>query len=367
LRTVPPSPRAARRAGRALPLIAVLATLAALGVAAWLILGQEHVGEAAAPDSAVQPAAAPAVEESTPVVPRFELGRGSEGLAPGERPPLAQRQSLPPEERFRGEGRIEGYLDLPSGMEVPRPWTLVLEPSKVLIGGDRAEGRRLTFEQGEREFALEHVPLGGYQLRAEAANMSGAPELLLLARPDAHDVTVHVALRPAAFVEGWVEDADGAPVEGVTMVLDPLAGGATRTARTDVRGGYRFENVPDGEHRLSAGRVPSPLAEPLDLAVSPPSVSVPRIVVPRLGELEIAVLDSAGSPVAGVTLEGWGSGGGTVDATTDVQGVALARHLPAGRITVNAWIGEGDARRIGRGVAELDAGARAALEIHLVP
>ncbi len=336
-------------------------------MAAWLFLGQEHVGKAAAPESSTQPAAAPAVAEPSPVVPRFELGRGADGLAAGERPPLSQRPSLPPEERFRGEGRIEGYLDLPAGLDVPRPWSLVLEPSKVLIGGDRAVGRRLTFEQGEREFALEHVPLGGYQLRAEAENMSGAPELLLLARPDAYDVIVHIALRPAAFVEGWVEDADGAPVEGVTMLLVPLAGGATRTTATDVRGGYRFENVPDGEHRLSAGRAPSPLAEPLDLAVSPPSVSVPRIVVPLLGELEIAVLDSAGSPVSGVTLEGWGSGGGTVDATTDVQGRALARHLPAGRITVNAWIGEGDARRIGRGVALLDAGAHAPLEIRLVP
>jgi len=345
----------------------VLATLAALGVAAWWILGQERVGEAAAPDASAQPARAPAVEEPTPVVPRFELGRGVNGLSPGERPPLSQRASLPPEERFRGEGRIEGYLDLPAGLQAPRPWTLVLEPSKVLIGGDRAEGRRVTFEQGEREFALEHVPLGGYQLRAEAVNMSGAPELLLLARPDAQDVIVHLALRQAAFVEGWVEDAAGAPVEGVTLVLEPLAGGETRTTLTDVRGGYRFENVPDGDHRLSAGRAPSPLAQPLELAVSPPSVSVPRIVVPLLYELEIAVLDSAENPVAGVALDGWGSGGGTVSATTDARGTALARHLPAGRITVNASIGEGAAQRSGRGVVEIAAGASARLEIHLAP
>jgi hypothetical protein len=342
--------------------------LTALGAAAaWLILGKQSVGEAAAPDPGAGPAAEPALEEPPPLVPRFELGRGPDGLETGERPPRAKRQPLPPGERFRGTGRIEGYLDLPAGMQAPRPWTLVLEPSKVLIGGERAVTRRVTFEQGEREFALEDVPLGGYQLRAEALDMSGPPELVLLARPDAHDMIVHVALRPAAFVEGWVEQSDGEPVDGLALQLEPLAGGATRTAVTDARGGYRFENVPDGEHRLSAGRAPSPLAEPLQLLVSPPSLSVPRIVVPLLGELEIAVLDAAGQPVAGVAVEGWGSGGGTVSATSDRLGAALARHLPAGRITLNAALGEGAQRRVGRAVVELEPGERGRVEIRLVP
>lgn len=307
------------------------------------------------------------LEEPAPIVPRYELGRGHRGLEPGERPPRSARLSLPPEERFRGEGRIEGFLDLPQGTAVPVPWTLVLEPSKVLIGGDRASGRRVVFEHGEREFTLERVPLGGYQLRAEAANMSGPAELLLLARPDSHDVIVHVALRPAAFVEGWVEDAEGAPVEGLTMVLEPLADGETRSVATAARGGYRFENVPDGEHRLSAGGPPNPLAPPLELLVSPPSVSVPRIVVPVLSELEISVLDAFGQPVAGATVEGWGSGGGSVSVTTDRLGLALARHLAAGRVTLNASIGEGAERRIGRATVELAAAARASVEVRLAP
>src|SRR5688572_19712352 len=187
-------------------MLAALAVLALLGAAVvWLSLGRKRVGQAAAPTAAESSESKPALQEPPPIVPRFELGRGPAGLEPGQRIPLAQRRPLPPEERFRGEGRIEGFLDLPAGAEVPRPWTLVLEPSKVLIGGDRAETRRVTFEAGEREFALDKVALGGYQLRAEAPNMSGPPELVLLARPDSHDVIVHVALRPAAFVEGWVE------------------------------------------------------------------------------------------------------------------------------------------------------------------
>jgi hypothetical protein len=364
-------PRAPRRAGRAVALAAALvAALAVAGAGRWIVFGQERVGEAAAPAGAARPEALgeqPKLEEPPPLVPRYELGRGSSGLAPGERPPRSARPSLPPEQRFAGEGRIEGYLDLPQGLEVPQPWTLVLEPSKVLIGGDRAQGRRVVFEKGEREFALEGIPLGGYQLRAEAKDMSGPAELLLLARPDSHDVIVHVALRPAAFVEGWVEDAAGAPVEGLPMVLEPLAGGEARSALTDARGGYRFDNVPDGEHRLSAGRPPSPLAAPLELAVLPPSLSVPRIVVPALGELEILVLDAFGQPVAGATVEGWGSGGGTVRETTDRMGSARARHLPAGRITLNAWSGEGEARRIGRATVELASAASARVEVHLAP
>jgi len=361
-----PSLPARRRARAAVVLLAILLAVAC-GWVVFLALTTVRGGEPASPGAASVEALAEAEDEPLPLVPRLELGRATRERGPGERPPLQARPVTPPEVRFSGTGRIEGYLDLPPGIPVPARWSLVLEPSRVLIGGDRAQPRRVDFERGETEFTLEDVPLGGYELRAEAERMSGTRELLLLARPDAHDVIVRVGLRPAAFVEGLVAGPEGEPVGDLPMELHALAGGEPLQTHTDARGAYLFESVPDGEYRLFAGHPTSPLAEGLDLAVTPPSLHVPRISVPRLGELVLTVVDALDLPVAEARIEGWGSQGGHVDVTTDALGQARARFLPAGRITLNVSAGEGPARRTGRETVELAAGATRKIAIRLAP
>jgi hypothetical protein len=333
-------------------------------VALGLLLTARSDSEPAAPP---RPTAEPEAQEPAPLVPRIDLGMEPRTRPEGTRPSLEERPTFPAAERFRGNGRIEGFLDLPPGVAAPRPWTLVLEPSQVLMGGEHAERRRIVFEHGETEFTLEDVALGGYELRAVAERMSGPAELLLLARPDSQRVIVHVALQPAAFVEGLVEDATGAPVADLPLHLHLLAGGEQRTTHSDARGAYLFEDVPDGEYRLFAGHPMSPVVPALDLAVSPPSLHVPRIVLPPLGEIRALVVDADGLPVAEARVEGWGANGGRVEVRTDAQGEALQRFLPAGRYNLRAWAGVGPARRTGRSVFELTAGGTHKLRIQLDP
>jgi hypothetical protein len=346
-------------------LIAFLLVGVLLAAALFLKLGPRRAGEPATPARPDEEVEAPV--ESAPLAPRVDLGMGSQTATSGERPPLEERPSLPPEERFRGTARIEGYLDLPPGVAVPRPWTFVLEPSRVLMGGDGARAQRVVFEQGETEFELTGVPLGGYEVRAEADGMSGPTELLMLARPDSLNVILRVSLRPSAYVEGLVEGPDGAPVPGLPLTLKPMKGGEALTTVTDARGAYLFEVVPDGAWRLFAGHPMSPVAPALDLQVLPPSLHVPRIEVPPLGELAVSVVDEAGLPVEGAEVGGWGSHGGRADVVTDAVGEGLVRFLPAGTYTLRAWAGEGTARRTGRGSVELPSGGSAALVIRLDP
>jgi hypothetical protein len=178
---------------------------------------------------------------------------------------------------------------------------------------------------------------------------------------------VRVALRPAAFVEGSVRLESGLPVADLPLSLQPLAGGDPLETHSDANGAYLFEQVPDGEYRLFAGHPSSPVAPALDLAVVAPSLHPPAILVPPLGEIALTVVGSDGLPVAGAQVEGWGSEGGYVDERTDAAGQALARFLPAGRISMRVIEGEGAQRRRGRGSLDLAAGASESLEIRLSP
>lgn len=334
----------------------------------WLGLGGPTHGpeRAATPTSEQAPAGAHVHrDEAEPASVRIDIAPRD----PGPRPRPALVPDTPEElaARFDGTGRIEGYVDLPAGVPMPRNWTLVLEPSKVLIGGDRAAPRRVEFSAAETSFSVDDLPLGGYEVRAEAPGMSGATEYQLLARPDSQYVILRLDLRPAAFVEGRVLDAEGAGVEGLTLFLVQRSNGTRREVTTGPGGGYLFELVPDGEHTLYPGHVESPLAPARELVVSPPSVPMPDFVVPVLARIEVRVRDRAGQFVEGARIEGWGSNGGRVDGTTDRMGLYEARFLPAGRFTVSAYAPPPAADLRARGWIDVEPGGSQALDLELSP
>jgi hypothetical protein len=67
--------------------------------------------------------------------------------------------------------------------------------------------------------------------------------------------------------------------------------------------------------------------------------------LPPLGEIAIQVVDRRGNPVAGAKLEGYGVAGGRVDETTDREGRARARHMPAGEALLTASTADGNQGR----------------------
>ncbi len=326
--------------GRSSTLLVVLVACVAAGVAAsvfaLLFRGADDVSSNAPTGDGIGGAGQALDDPGTPAEPasgtQVESRAQREDVAAAARPAICDLDAS----RFQGTARIEGYLILPRGVEPPQSWALVLAPSKVLIGGDRAVARRVEFEHGETTFTLTEVPLGGYELRAEAPRMSGATEYLLLARPEAQHAVVHLALSPAAFVSGRVVDAEGAAVAGLEVLLEPEGGGERRSATTGPSGAYLFELVPDGSYRLLAGDPHAPIAPARELLVGPPSLHMPDLVVPVLSVLQIRVVDRDSRPVPGARVEGWGSQGGRISAVTDERGLARASFLPAGRYSIRA-------------------------------
>lgn len=345
-------------------LIAVL--FSALGVLAVLLWSLR--GRAVSPAPSAEPrveVTVPAPEEPWSPAPRYEVGDGHASTATRERTPLERRPRADERLRFAGNGVLEGRLSVPRGVIAPRAWSLVLAPSSVLIGGDRARARRLEFREGELEFSIPDLPLGGYEVWAEADGMSGRHEHLLLARPDALLVYQDVHLVPLAYVEGRVLDETGAGVAGVPVFLRAREGGARLEARADGGGHYLFDRVPDGEYALEVGFADASLAAQRELLVVAPSLHVPVLEVPRLYELSVRVLDEDGLPLAGARVRGWGSRGGRVEALSDGAGLARQAWIPAGRVTLEASLDARPAAGRVREHLEFPAPDGAPLELRL--
>lgn len=329
------APTSQARRGRARVLVLLLvAALAALAVLLWTLRTRlEPMPPAAAPRGEAPAQGIQALESPAP---RFDIGNPAASEAPRERTPLERRPRVDERQRFAGSGVLEGRLSLPQGVAAPRAWSLVLAPSPVLIGGDRARGRRLEFHEGELEFSLADVPLGGYEIWAEADGMSGRHEHLLLARPDALLVYQDLRLVPLAIVRGRVFDVEGVGVAGLPVILRAQSGSARLEARADGGGNYLFQRVPDGEYLVEVGFADASLAAPLELAVLSPSLHVPPIEVPRLFELTVLVRDPDGLPLPGARVRGWCNHGGRIDAESDAAGLARQPWIPAGRVTLEA-------------------------------
>ena len=330
----------ARRGRASLLVFVVLLALAAL----LAILFATLVGQRDRTEPARQQAgpAGPTPVERGPasLAPRYQVGDAQPSAPLTERPPLDQRPSFPAEQRFAGQGRIQGHLSLPEGTAPPPAWTLVLEPSRALIGGDRARPQRVQFTAGEREFDLPDIPLGGYEIWAEAPGMSGRHEHLLLARPDAQLVYQGVLLRTCAYVEGRVLDRQQRAYSDLAVLLAPLAGGEPLETRCDSSGHYLFESVPDGEYRMLLGFADAPLGAPRELSVEPPSLHMPLLEVPELFPLELRVSSPEGGAVEGALVRGWCSNGGRLSVVTDGLGTARVAWMPAGRLTLEALLPE---------------------------
>jgi len=341
--------------------------LIALGALVAILLGTGGVGKRGPLEQVAEPPAVAVGSEPEPSL--SAQGGARTGAGPlqltlpreGPLPPLDVERHLSGE-RFEGTGTMRVHAEPGPGASLPGRWTLVLGPSDALIGGERAEERRIDRGPGDLLTVVADLPLGGYEVRVEAERMNAEPQMVLLAKPSRADVDVFLELYPAGIVTGRVVDARGMDVEGLELALESPDGARTYTALTDALGVYLFEDVLDGEYRLYTGPVTNPLAEPRELAFKAPTLTMPVLEVPVLGALEVHVLDPAGLDAEGVHVTGWGRQGGRIDVTTDARGRALARFLPAGSYTLSVLhpdLGRSKER------VELSAGETRRLEIRL--
>ncbi|TAJ20630.1 MAG: hypothetical protein EPO68_06050 [Planctomycetota bacterium] len=335
--------RAKTRRGRsALPLLVVVLAVA-IGALYWLSRGTN----APPPNDALR-APAPSAEAAgaTPAGEALaaEPARDDRALPAGAAPNAA------PLARFDGRGRIRGSVDTPAGSELPAQYTVVVAPSRTLIGHEHAAERRVDVA-GASEFEVPDLPLGGYDVHCEAPGMNGRALAVLLEKGSA-DPYVMLLLSPAGRLDGELVDAELFPLEDLVITLEPLGQLAgRRTTRTDARGRYAFDAVLDGEYRLHFGTAESPIAPARELAFQAPSFSFPRIVIADLHTVLVRVVDSRLQPVQGARIFGTGSKGGSFDGTTDALGEFRARHLPSGRLRLRA-----ESEGFGKGFLALDLG-----------
>jgi hypothetical protein len=263
--------------------------------------------------------------------------------------------------RFAGSGRIRGVVSVDAGVEFPAEWTLSLEPSRALIGGEHATSRTLTFSAGEREFALPDLPLGGYALRAHAFGFDSGERHVLLAKPGADDQYLSFVLVPTGVLEGRVLFADGTGAEGLPLALESRPDGAQRATAAGIGGAFLFDDVRNGAHRLHVGAPHNPIVPASDFTFTGPAQRLDDVVVPPLGVISGRVVDELGNAQAGVLVQGHGDGGGSVETATDAEGRFRAEFLPAGRYTLYARneLGTGKAR------GRLAAGATLELELEI--
>jgi hypothetical protein len=317
-------------AGRVQPLILVLA-LAACAIAG---LGVFLSRETTAPSSSRVPEAL--ASRSPPAAP----------IDPGPRlDPTATTDAAPPREasnvkaegsrRFEGRGVVRGEILAREGAQLPKRWTLSLEPHPWLEGHEHAETRRVEFENGEAQFEVRDLALGGYLVRARTEAENCVPANVLLVRSSSEQF-VTLLLLPSGFIDGGVLDSEGRPAEGLDVTLESTETRQRATLTTDAAGTFLFRDVLDGEYKLSFGRPDSPLLPAESIDFRAPSLRFPTRTLPPTGSLKINVIDARLHAKPRVQISGSALTVGAIDTFSDQAGIARARFLPPGHYRIDA-------------------------------
>jgi len=274
-----------------------------------------------------------------PSSPALAIAERAEAAPTHPAAPTARNQA----DRFRGRGSLRGTVDTSTGKHFPAEWTLVVEPSRALAGSERAVTRRYEFTADERDFEIPDLPLAGYSVRAEAEGFNGLAAHILLERTSS-SAYLMLQLSPAGFVTGQLLDSEGAPVDGIEVWIFPgkapplgQSGPGGRQTTTLPDGTWRFDSVLDGPHSLVFGAPIAPLVAPIEINFRAPSLTVPAPKLPELARLEILVIDATQLPVAGASVRGSGSRGGSFDLETPATGTVQLEHLVPGhyRFTIS--------------------------------
>jgi hypothetical protein len=351
-------PRAGAGARSVVVLLVALAAAALAGL--WWTIDRDASAprpteplRARSPQSAPQ-AAPPLAEVSTEE-------RAGDELAPDDIPadqaPIRRDDG---EARFDGRGSIRGEVTTPAGVELPAAFSVVVAPAAHLVGRERAVTRRIDVLDGRRSFHFDDLPLGGYDVHAEARGMNGRKRSVLLVK-HSPDQRVDVSLTPAGVLDGRVQDERGQPVEGITVTLTSDEG-IRMGAVTDALGFYAFDEVLDGEYTLAVGAPEGPLVPPKSLSFQSPRMTLSIDGVPLTSDVLVVTLDARGEPLPSVRVRGFGVNGGSVDTVTDHTGSAHVRFLPPGRLRLEASTEDG---RRARGTLEVEPDRDGRIELRL--
>lgn len=223
-----------------------------------------------------------------------------------------------------------------------------VEGATVEIGGVGLAEPVTVATGADGRFTVEALPEGTYALTAwRGARAAPVLSLGRFGPPPWPDVAL--ALAPAALVGGRVLDAQTSlPVEGARLALIPeAAGGAPRTAESDVGGDFAIEGVAAGSWTLEADAPGYLPAKPYPVEATAGMNTAILVVLVRGGVVAGRVVDPSGVPIRGARVELGGELAGgkrtTISAVTRgrrlgrtgaASGPPSARLIPVGELGV---------------------------------
>jgi hypothetical protein len=259
---------------------------------------------------------------------------------------------------FDGSCIISGMIEVDPGVEFPAQWRLVIQPSQLALGRDRATERIVEFEGTERTFEEFDLPMGGYRVHVEAAGMSCRGQEVMLFKlkglenlPGKNHAHLLLKLIPAGVAEGVVRDSDGVGVGNLPVFIENQRDRGRQSTKTDGSGYWRIDEVIEDPYILSLGNVDRPLIEPRAFGMVSPRYTHPDLTIPRTRTITVRVVDAQGAPVAAARLRGYGRPAGVIEASSEVDGTARIPFLPDGEYTLR-----GEARGELQGVTVFHVG-----------
>ncbi|MSR63768.1 MAG: carboxypeptidase regulatory-like domain-containing protein [Planctomycetes bacterium] len=265
------------------------------------------------------------------------------------------------------KGSLRGHVEVSGEQDFPASWRLLLRPSTTMPQRERAESRTLEFTDGRKDFEVAELPLGGYDVSAQATGFNGQI-LPLLLEPGSEHPFVNLRLVPCGELEGRVLDAQGLAAEGVTISLLPVADPTPLEAVSGADGVFRFPQLSDGAYELLVGKTTAPLMpEHHPVRFQAPHLTFPDLTLPLLGELHVRVVDSLERPLEGVEVTGSGTNGGVFVGKTDYDGRLVAKHLPSGRFRLRLSHPALDEKYARRVAVDVVAGEVAQAPVRLGP
>lgn len=241
-------------------------------------------------------------------------------------------------------GKVEGRVLPAAGEPAPPPTTSV---SLFRRGREMPVSTVKSGDDGG--FVFERVAPGEYRVGLGGGMGMGpgpAPKAEWFRVEDGATVTRTLERPPAGSVEGVVRDASGAALAGVEVGLgflnswhpgDPTVE-ASRTARTDATGRYRFDGVSPSRWGLSVRAGERSLAFAVEVAAGATRRDLTLPAEAPGSPVTVPVMDEGGAePGARVLLERTDDGPLVRrEATTGEDGLARFEGVPSGAYAVSA-------------------------------
>jgi len=331
------------------PLLVLLLVAAAVGAFFFAMnLGQDSLEtppEVAVPGSKAAPVAEePRDEDLVPAAAPTSAGRNATTASPVPRTDVTAGDAVV-------GNAIRGVVQLPDGTRVANA-QVTLSPFDLftMVGGPAEPGSARTFTTGGNgAFAfLDVEPYQEYSLVAAHPQHGRRVENhLQVSDGEARDGVV-IVLQPGARFFGRVIDSGGNPVVGAELFLGMSALGTTEDdpsavrVTSDASGQYAFQNVSEGNYSLDVRAEGYGRTSLQQLNVTGKEDHEQNI------ELEVAhmvagrVVDLAGAPIAGASVQAYSSGGSGAargqqtrsETQTEETGEFLIDDIRAGSYTL---------------------------------